>query len=303
MPLKSQLHVNQLLSNVSVQYKNQSYIWDKIFPMVPVMKDTDLYRVYEQNFRVPETRRAPKAVAREMEFYVSTSSYALEQHALKEYIGVDEAENYDLGGLQVDATEYLTDAIYRRIELTVAGLFTKTSWSLNVSLSSTLTFSQNTTISDPVAVFDTAASTILANSGYTPNFAFITNDTRIAIKNHVSVLDRVKYTSSEIDVGMIGSLLGVPELLIATAIYNSGNEGDVSATSLGNFYGDGAFVGWKPSAPGLKTPSCGYTFMRSAPRVRSWFDEERNANAVEVEIKFQPKIVASLTGYFIGNAV
>jgi hypothetical protein len=37
------------------------------------------------------------------------------------------------------------------------------------------------------------------------------------------------------------------------------------------------------------------------PRVRTWFDQERNANAVEVEIKYQPKVVASLTGYLIGD--
>lgn len=126
MPLKSKLHVNQLLSNVSVQYKNTEYIWDKVFPQVPVMKDTDLYRVYDRNFRIPETKRAAKGVAREFQFEVSTSSYALEQHALKEYVGVDEIDNYDQGSLEVDTTENLTDAIYRRIEDTVAKLFTTT---------------------------------------------------------------------------------------------------------------------------------------------------------------------------------
>ena len=55
MPQKSQLHVNQLLSNVSVQYKNDEYIWDKVFPQIPVTKDTDLYRVYDRAWKVPET--------------------------------------------------------------------------------------------------------------------------------------------------------------------------------------------------------------------------------------------------------
>ena len=89
MPQKSQLHVNQLLSNVSVQYKNSEYIWDKVFPQVSVSKDSDLYRVYERNFKIPDTKRAPKGVAREFGFDVSTASYMLEQHALKEYVGVD----------------------------------------------------------------------------------------------------------------------------------------------------------------------------------------------------------------------
>lgn len=301
MPQKSQLHVNQLLSNVSVQYKNSEYIWDKVFPQVPVVKDTDLYRVYDRNFKVPETKRAPKGVAREFQFEVSTSSYALEQHALKDYVGVDEEENFDQGSLQVDTTENLTDAIYRRIELSVATLFTTTSWSLNVSLAAANAFSANTTVSNPIPIYDTAASTIIANTGKTPNYAILPRDGFVAAKNHVSVLDRVKYTSSEISQDMLAALFGIGELLVPTAVQDTAAEG--VAASISNFYGAMSFVGWKPSSPGLKTPSCGYTFMRSTPRVRSWFDQERNATAIEVEIKFQPKVVASLTGYLINGIV
>ncbi len=301
MPLKSQLHVNQLLSNVSVQYKNAAYIWDKVFPQVPVIKDTDLFRVYERNFRVPETARAPKGVAKEFGFNVSTSSYALEQHALKDYVGVDEQENFDAGSLKIDTTESLTDAIYRRIELNLSKVFTTTSWSLNVSLTAATTFSANTTVSDPVPVFDTAASTILANSGAIANFAFLPRDGYVACKNHVSVLDRVKYTSAEVGQNMLAALFGIPELLIANAVQDTGAEGATSVVS--NFFGDTGFVGYKPAAPGLKQASCGYMFMRSAPRVRSWFDDERNAEAIEVEIKFQPKVVASLTGFLINNVI
>lgn len=297
MPLKNQLHVNQLLSNVSVKYSNSEYIWDKVFPAVPVMKDTDLYRVYDRNFRVPETKRAPKGVAREFGFEVSTSSYALEQHALKDYVGEDEKDNYDQGSLEVDTTENLTDAIYRRIELSVATLFTTTSWSLNVSLAATAAWTANTTVSDPVPIVDTATSTVIANSGKTTNFMILPRDGFIAAKNHVSILDRVKYTSAEVSQAMLAGLFSVSELHVPTAVQDTAAEG--VASSISAMWGDIAFLGWKPGSPGLKTPSCGYTFLKSAPRVRSWFDDERNATAIEVEIKFQPKVVASLTGYLI----
>lgn len=301
MPLKNQLHVNQLLSNVSVQYKNSEYIWDKVFPQIKVQKDTDYYRVYDRVFRVPETARAPKGVAREFGFEFSTASYALEQHALKDYVGVDEEENNDQGSLKVDTTENLTDAIYRRIELSVANLFTTTNWSLNVSLAATAIFSANTTVSDPVPVFDTGATTIINNSGKTPNFAILPRDGFIAVKNHISVLDRVKYTSAEVSQSMIQALLGVQELLVPTAVQDSAAEG--VAASIAPFFADFAFLGWKPQSGGLKTPSCAYMFMKDAPRVRSWMDEERNATAIEVEVKYQPKVVASLCGYMIKNTV
>jgi len=302
MPLKSQLHVNQLLSNVSVQYKNSEYIWDKVFPQIPVMKDTDYYRVYDRSFKVPETKRAPKGVAREFTFEFSLASYALEQHALKDYVGVDEEENNDQGSLKVDTVESLTDAIYRRIELSVASLFTTTNWSLNVSLTATNVWSANTTVSDPIPVFDTGMTTVINNSGKTPNFAILPRDGFVAIKNHVSVLDRVKYTSSEVTQSMIQGLIGVQELLVPTAVQDTAANG--LAASISPFFADFAFLGWKPAGGGgIKTPSCGYTFIRSTPRVRSWFEDERNADAIEVEVKYQPKVVASLTGYLINNTI
>lgn len=299
MPLKSQLHVNKLLSNVSVQYKNEEYVWDKIWPLIPVQKDTDLYRIYDRNFKIPETSRAPKGVANEFTFEFSTSSYSLEQHALKDYVGVDEEQNNDMGSIKVDTTESLTDAIYRRCELMTAALFTKTSWSLSVSLAAGSAFSDNTTTSDPVRVFDTGGATVIANSGKAPQFGILPLAGYLSVKNHVSVLDRVKYTSSEMSKSMIQAVLGLSELHVPKSIYDSAANG---LSFVGAPFFSNAFLGWKPpGAGGLKTPSCGYTFISSQPRVRSWFDNERNADAVEVEIKLQPKVVASLTGYLIGG--
>ncbi len=303
MPLKNQLHVNKLLSNVSVKYTNGEMIWDKCFPAVPVTKDSDSYRVYERNFRMPETARAPKGVAREFTMDYSLSSYLLAQDALKDYVGVDEEENNDIGSVQIDVTENLTDAIYRKMEANLANLFTKANWSLNVSL--TTAWTSNTTTTDPIPVYDTGASMIIGNSGKTPNFGIMPRDTFVAVKNHVSVLDRVKYTSSEVSKSMIQALIGLPQgensLLVPTAVQDTGFEGATSVTAP--FFADMSFIGWKPANPSMKTPSCGYTFLRSSPRVRTWFDQERNATAVEVEVKHVHKVVASLTGFFIGNTV
>lgn len=303
MPLRNQLHVNKLLSNVSVKYTNGEMIWDKCFPTVPVMKDSDSYRIYDRNFRMPSTSRAPKGLAKEFSMDYSLASYLLQQDALKDYVGVDETENNDIGSVQIDVTENLTDAIYRKLELNLAALFVKANWSLNVSL--TTAWTSNTATTDPVPVYDTGTTMVIQNSGKTPNFGIMSRDTFVAVKNHVSVLDRVKYTSSEVSKAMIQALIGLPAgenaLLVPTAIQETSFEGATLTTSA--FFSDMSFLGWKPASPSMKSPSCGYTFMRSTPRVRSWFDEERNATAVEVEVKHVHKVVASLTGFLIGNCV
>jgi hypothetical protein len=304
MPQRSQLHVDKLLSNVSVQYKNEEYIADKICPVVPVEKDSDKYRIYDKNWRIPEAKRAPKGLAKEFQFNYSLASYSVDYNALKDYVGVDEERNNDQGSVRADCVENLTDALLRVREDRVASLYTTSNWSLNVSLSAGAKFSDATTTSNPIPVYDTAAATIIANSGKTPNHGWITHAGLIALKNHPSVLDRVKYTSSNITEDMLASLIGIPagQLFVAKAQKNTAAEGVADSNS--NFFGSASFIGWKSNSPSLRAPSCVYNFEVSEPRVKTWIDSERNdAEGIEVQMKDVPKVVASLTGYLINGVV
>lgn len=277
------------------------YIAPDVFPVVPVSFDSDKYRIYERNFRIPETKRADKGKAREHSFNVSTSSYVLERHSLKDYVGEDEAENYDLGGLRADVTEELTDVIDRRLEKRVADLFTTTNWSQNLSLASANAFNQNTTVSNPIPVFDTAASTVIQESGYHPNFGILNREGMVAAKNHTSVLDRIKYTSREVTPNMLAALFDLPQLLVPEASFDESDQGQSS--SITAIWGDIAFVGYKPARPSPKAPSSGYIFRKRKPPVRRWRDDERDSEAIEVDRKDVPKVIASLSGFLIKDVI
>lgn len=301
MPLRSQQHVDQLLSNVSIRYQPTGLIGMQVFPEVQVKKDSDLYRIYTRNFRIPHTLRANKGLAREHIFEVTTGTYSLEYHALKDYVSDNDTENYDVSDLRTDTTEELTEKIMLRMEKTVADLFTTTNWSLNVSLAAGSAFNANTTTSNPIPVFDTAATTILNNGGFKPNFAVIPRDSFVAIKNHVSVLDRTKYTTAEMTADIMRGLFDLKEILIADAAHDTTAEG--ATVTIAQLWGDVCFVGYKPDSPGPMKPSSGYVFRRSTPMVRRWRVEEREAEAIEVQMKYQAKVVASLSGYLIKDTV
>ena len=297
MPFVSQLGVDKLLSQVSLRYSSKDFLADKIFPELMVKKDSDLYRIYTQDFRIPETARANKGVANEHFWEVSSASYLLEDHALKDYISDDDIDNYDNADLRADTVEELTDVIMRRREKSVLDLFTTTNWSLNVSLAAANAWTQDTTVSNPIPVVDTAATTILNNSGKMPNYGIISRTGFVGAKNHQSVLDRLKYTSAEVTVKMMAGLFDLEEFMVSKAQQDTSARG---ATSVqGSMLGDICFVGWKPSRPSPKAPSAGYIFRKDVPMVRRWRDDERNAEAIEVRAKYQAKIVASLCGYLI----
>lgn len=299
MPNQGQIHVDQLLSNVSVKYKPAGLIADQVFPDVPVKKTSDLYRVYERNFKIPETQRANRARSREHQFDVSTVSYVTVRHSLHAPISDTDAENYDIADLRAETTEELTEKILMRRELECAVLMTKTAWSLNVSLAAGAEFTANTTTSNPIPVFHTGASTIIANCGMKPNFAVLPREGFIGVINHVSVLDRVKYTSADMDAGKVAALFQIPQLLVPEAAYDTAVEGQ--AASLQNFFGENAFIGYKPDSPGLLRPSAGYTFKKAMPLVKRWREEDRESEIIEVNIEFTTKVVASLAGYLIAN--
>jgi hypothetical protein len=284
---------------MSVRYSNPELIADKVFATVPVTMDKDLYRIYDRGWKLPETKRANKAEAREYTFDVSTASYVLERHALKDYISQDDIDNYDIADLRADTTIELKDALARVKEKKVADLFVKANWSLQVSLASGAEWTANTTTSNPIPIVDTAATTILNNSGFKPNYGIMPRATVVAVKNHISVLDRTKYTSKDMSIEIMKGLFDLGEILEGIGSYDTAARG--LAASVTPFWDDFMFVGYKPANPGPRVPASGYIFRKMTPPVYRYEVPERRCEAIEVEEKYVAKIVASLTGYLIGN--
>ena len=300
MPFKGQLHVDQLLSNISVKYQSSEFIGMKLFPEVPVIKDSDKYRIYAPNFRLPQTLKANKGVAQQHYFEASTSTYILEDHALKDYITDDDIDNFDQADLRVDTTEELTDVILRRVEKSVFDLMTTTNWSLGTSLAATGLWTLDTVQSNPIPQVDPAMSVVLLNSGYTPNFGVISFLGFNALKSHQSIVDRIKYTQTAIVTeDLLASLFGVPNFYVSKAQLDTSDLG--RTTAVGPIFSDKCFFGWRPTRPSPKAPSSGYLFRKNVPMVRRWRDEERNAEGIEVRMKYSARVVASLTGYLINN--
>lgn len=299
-PLRSELHVDQLLSNIAVKYQNVNFIHQDVFPAVPVKKTTDLYRTYTKNWKIPQTDRVPGGLAREHVWDIGNSNYALEKHALKQYVPDTAQDNYDITDLRADATIELTEKIMMRKEFQCAALFTTSSFSLGVSLATGDMWITGGAM--PIPLFDTASATVLGNSGVKPNYGIIPLDSMNALKNHTTVVDRVKYTSKEINFDIVGALIGLPSVLVPSIYYDSAALG-LAAVNVPIWKANFAFLGYKPSSPGYYQLSSGYMFQKDKPLVRRWREEERESEAIEVDCEFQFKVVASLTGYYINGTI
>lgn len=308
-PRPSQVHRDRPLENISVAYKPEGLIASEFAQTVPVKNETDQYYVYSKdNLRVPETIWADRDVPNQSAWNVSTASYALQRHALRDLVTDRTRDNADAAiKPDIDTTELLTHQILLRREIE---LFEKINvagnWANATSMSSTQAWSQNTTLSNPISVVDSATTAIRRNSGKGANMILLSDPVFKAAKEHLSIVDRIKFTSADsVTPAMLAKLFGLNKVVVSKAVENVGEEG--LADSLVDVSTDLALVVYNEMSPGLKKPSAFYTFVKdgsnSPNRVRRYRDEEREGEWIEVSTWFEHKVVSSDCAYALNNLI
>ena len=72
MPTPQKVHLDRVLTNLSLGYKNEMYIGDEILPAVGVDKQSDRYYTFGmESFRVHEDSRAPGTASKEINWTLS----------------------------------------------------------------------------------------------------------------------------------------------------------------------------------------------------------------------------------------
>lgn len=305
------LHADRPLSNLAVKYANdlKGFIATKVVPEITVKHETDNYYIFgRDNFRIPETLRANGAKANQAEYTLSTSSYTLEAHALRDIITDRDKENADdILKPTIDAQENLVERIMLRKEIQARDLlFTTTSFSNNHSLTSTLKWTVLSTTSDPIGDVNTGTSVILQNSGKRPNvlaMGYVAFNN--GLSEHPNVLERIKFSERGIITkDLLASLFGLPTegIQVGEAIQNTGDEG--GADSMAFIWSTDAWLGYVSNANNMRTPSAAYNFVKSGKTsfpfsVTRYRDEPRQGEWVEVESFFDSKAVGTSAAYLI----
>jgi len=295
--------VSQLLTNISIKYSNNEYIAGKFLKDVPVVKDSDSYFVYANAFKLAETRRANKTPANQVTWEVSTSSYKVVRHALKDGISQDDRDNTDLPlNLDIDSTEYLTDQLLLRQEYDAARLcFTTTTWSNNATLTTATSFVYNTTTSAPIQSI-LSATTVIIQAGKMPNTIIMGRAVLDALKENPNVYGRIQYVEKAlITEQILASLFDVGSLYVGSAVIDTGNEG--ATASNGFVWGSDVLVAYFDPSPSLKkvTAACNfrsksYGFPFATKKYR---DENSDCDWIEVETKYEARAVATSCAYLL----
>jgi len=321
-PTPGQVHVDRLLSNLSIAFIQglDQFIANKIYPVVPVEKRSDLFRVYPKDdwFRDEAKKRAPGTESAGGGYDVSTDSYFCETYAFHKDIDDQTRDNSDADlNLDRDTTQFVTTKmLLKREKVWVTknfqpGVWGTTTTGVAAAPGAGQVLRWDDANSDPRANVKAARRQILATTGYKPNTLVVHYDVMDALIDHPDFIERIKYTSREsINEDALAKIFGVDRVLVAGAIENSAKEG-VSPAVIDFVYGKHAWLGYVAPSPSLMAPSAGYTFSwKHAPlnnnmgvQIKRFRMEHIESERIEGQIAFDDKIVSTELGYFFESIV
>lgn len=305
MPEPNSPAVNPILSNIAIQYRNTSFIADRVLPPVNggVTNKTGRFQKYTKSdrFNIWDTSLGPKAEAKEIEWSVTEDTYACKGKALKEFVSDDEVNNaVSPVTPQSDTVEFLQDLMLADREKRVNDLLLAGSPGANAA-----------------AKWDVAGTAVITDvlnahkqCFAPPNTVIMSYDVFMAIKNNTGILDRVKYSQlGVVTTDLLASLFEVERVLVGNSRYNTAKRGQTPAYS--QIWTDSVYVCYINPRPSPKALTLGLTFWErifSAGlwRVRTWREEERGLGGgtmVQIETSVDEKLVATDVAYAIKDVL
>lgn len=329
-PTVSQVHVAAPLTNIAVAYMqdDDSYIADKVFPIVPVEFQSDLYYKWSKDdfFRDEAQKRADGQESAGSGLNLTTASYAAAVWALHKDIGDQMRRNADPAvDIEVAVTRALMQKLLiRRDRLFAANYLATTIWGTDITgVASAPTAGQviqwsDGANSDPFSDVSDGQTKILQNTGQEGNVLVLGYPVYQALRKHPLVIDRIKYTmqadARAITPELMAAAFDVDRVVVAKSTYNSSNEGAASPT-YSFAVGKVALLCHSAPAPGLMIPSAGYIFGwaglegNNSAGISAWSEPVPNRGRpgstirCETEMAFDMKVVGSDLGYFFNSIV
>ena len=322
-PSQSDLHVNVPLTNVSIAYMQSadSYIADKVFPKVPVKKQSDLYWKYSKSDwrKTDVARRAPSTESPGVGWNVNTDSYFAHVYAVHKDIDDQLRANADSNFmLNRDSTEFITNQLLLKRDIDWASTyFTSGVWDTN-KVGGTDFTKWSDAGSDPIGDVARQVIAFRKQTGFAPNMMVLGADVMTALKQHPDIIDRIKYTQKGIVTeDLIATMFGVNELYTSYATVASGpQKPDAKAQDAAATYdfinnSKSALLLYAPSAPSLLTPSAGYTFTwngylggnSEGIKIKRFRMEHIASDRVEAEMTYDMKVVAPDLGAYFSSVV
>lgn len=311
MPEAKTLHVDSVLSNLSLKYRNEDMIWQSVMPIVKVGKRSDKFYKYNKSdsYTLADDKIGPKSMPNEITWGITTDNYSVSDHALSDWLPQETIDNAD-NPIQpeIDTNDFLNMCLDVAQEKRVADIvFSAATYPTGNKIQLSGTSQWGGSADDPIDNIITAIETCFMRA----NTLVFGQEAWQKFRQLPEILDAVKSTTRY--QGSPGGLATAPEVaalfevdqvLIGRARYNAAKEGQTASYS--RLWGKHCAALRVEKAPGIKTITFGVTFVETMRQTQRDFDIKRGvkgAHFFKVAWNSAEKVIASDLGYFIENAV
>lgn len=321
-PTLTDVHVNQPLTNISMAWLQAmgAYVAvQRIFPMVPVQKQSDSYYIFNRgDFLRDEARpRAPGTESAGGGFTLSTDSYSATVEAYHDDVPDQIRANAD-SQLSLDraVTEHVTQILaIRRERRFFTSFFTTGVWGTDITGVAAApgagqVLQWSVAASTPRADVD-AGKQALALQGMLGlrKKLLMSYPVFLALRGHAEVRDQFKYTSADsITPAMLARFFDIDEVVVSEGAFVSSKEGAAVVNAF--FAAKNALLVAVPDSPSLMTPSAGYMFgwtgfvgSINGIRVKRFRMTHLESERIEGDMAYDMKVTSSALGYFFSAIV
>jgi hypothetical protein len=312
------VHVDLVLTNISVGWPNNGLVGEQLFPSVGVGKQSGKYYIFGHEGWLPEQDyRAPGTVANEIPgLQLSTDTFYATEHALQIPVTDEERETVDNPlSPDRDGTELLTSKIMLGRERAMYNFVSTTgnyATGHSLTLSGTSQWSDYVN-SDPIAAVRVAVRTIHSKIFMEPNTMVLPYYVYSVLQDHPKLTARIQYAQKAIlTPDLMAELFGFESIIVPGVGIGSGNPGQTM--TIGYLWGKDVVLAWVPPRAGLKIPAFGYEFTwgynGATPQVIDrWREDPRKSDLIRCSRRYDLKLVGvdstskAIAGYLFKSAV
>ncbi len=311
MPPVTGLHVDAILTNLSRQYKNEEMIWDKVMPILPVNKRSDLYFTYNKQdaFTLGDDKIGATGLANEMDWGVQTDNYSVTDHAFADWVSQAAIDNADEPvQVEADTNNYLNLLLDIAQENRVAGtVFNTGSYAATNQKTLSGTAQWGGGADDPIGDIQTAIESCFQRA----NTLVFGVSTWVVLRSHPKILDAVKSATrfqasggGIATISEVAALFEVKNLLVGRSRYNTAKMGQNPTYT--RLWGPHAAALYVEEKPGIRSITFAATFCEMQRQTQRDFDPKRGVKGSQyfkVAWNSAEKVIANDCGYLIYNAV
>lgn len=303
------LHVDAVLSNLSVQYANGSYIGLNLLPVVTVEKQSNLFPLFDRRsmLNFPDDELGPRASANELTQDVTMGSYIVKGYGYKTYVDQQTLDNQDapfdaLG----DATLQVNEGILFREELRIKAVVTNPASYAGNTLTVAPSDAWNSTGGgDPQNDIDGAINSLWVGRGPSKKVGFCSLRVFNVLRKHPKFTDLFKFTHPGLPPwSALVAMFGLDEFYVAESRIDTANIGQ--AANFQRMWPDVFGVLRVSTGMSLRNASFGFTIRFKDKFTNQWFDPSIGTNGgyyTRTSVQECHQIIAPDTGFLILNPI